>query len=156
MWRRGKSNFRGPHARLSGSSLVAHSHCLPTCRASHHASMVLSRILIATPYNDSITVRRPAPRDHPPAFSRHRLPRAPETCATFTRGCMSSVARSTRSERLPGAFSKFLRGSGPENPIRATHDPCGASLLGQFASGPVQGPVVRTKKKNKKKMSKGQ
>ena len=32
---------------------------------------------------------------------------------------------------------------------------CGASLLGQFASGPVQGPVVRTKKKKKKKMSKG-
>ena len=45
--------------------------------------------------------------------------------------------------------------SAAENPTRATHDPCGASLLGQFASGPVQGPVVRTKKKKKKKMSKG-
>eukprot|EP00964_Phaeocystis_antarctica_P086185 scaffold54554_cov59-Phaeocystis_antarctica.AAC.2 len=25
-------------------------------------------------------VRTPAPRDHPPAFVRYRLPRAPETC----------------------------------------------------------------------------
>ena len=74
--------------------------------------MVLSRILIATLYNDSKTVRRPAPRDHPPAFSRHRLPLAPETCTTFTRGCMSSGPRSTRSQRLPRACSDFIRGSG--------------------------------------------
>ena len=87
-------------------------HCLPAYRASHPASMVLSRILIATPYNDSKTVRRPAPRDHPPAFSRHRLPLAPDTCTTFTRGCMSSGPHSTRSQRLPRACSKFLRGSG--------------------------------------------
>ena len=88
------------------------AHCLPTCHPSHRASMVSSGILIATTYNDSITVRRPAPRDHPPAFSRYRLPLAPDTCTTFTRGCMSSGPRSTRSQRLPRACSKFLRGSG--------------------------------------------
>ena len=65
------------------------SHCLPTYSASHPASMLLSRLLIATPYNDSIMVRTPAPRDHPPAFVRYRLPRAPETCTPFTGGCMT-------------------------------------------------------------------
>eukprot|EP00964_Phaeocystis_antarctica_P052479 scaffold30734_cov32-Phaeocystis_antarctica.AAC.1 len=38
-------------------------------------------------------VRTPAPRDHPPAFVRYRLPRAPETCTPFTRGCMTSDDR---------------------------------------------------------------
>eukprot|EP00964_Phaeocystis_antarctica_P054118 scaffold31789_cov36-Phaeocystis_antarctica.AAC.1 len=52
--------------------------------------MVLSRLLVASPYNGSITVPTPAPRDHPPAFFRYRLPRAPETCTPFTRGCMTS------------------------------------------------------------------
>ena len=88
------------------------SHCLPTYSASHPASMLLSRLLIATPYNDSIMVRTPAPRDHPPAFVRYRLPRAPETWTPFTRGCMTSEPHSTRSERLLGAFSKFSWCSG--------------------------------------------
>ena len=101
-----------PHSNAGRRAGGRCAHCLPTYRASHHASMVLSRILIATPYNDSKTVRRPAPRDHPPAFSRHRLPLAPETCTTFTRGCMSSGPRSTRSQRLPRACSDFIRGSG--------------------------------------------
>ena len=122
-WDRGHSNHRIVGRRGAGAmrarereinEFTRHKspHCLPTPRASHHASMVLSRILIATPYNDSKTVRRPAPRDHPPAFSRHRLPLAPETCTTFTRGCMSSGPRSTRSQRLPRACSDFIRGSG--------------------------------------------
>ena len=102
----------GVVARQHENGFKIKSHCLPTYRASHHASMVLSRILIATPYNDSKTVRRPAPRDHPPAFSRHRLPLAPDTCTTFTRGCMSSGPHSTRSQRLPRACSDFIRGSG--------------------------------------------
>ena len=63
-------------------------------------------------YNDSITVRTPAPPRPHLAFSRGCLPRAPETCTTFTRGCMTSVARPTQIERPPGACLKFWRGSG--------------------------------------------
>ena len=50
----------------------------PAYRASHPASMVLSRLLIATPYNDSITVRRPAPRDHPSHFPDTACPKRPK------------------------------------------------------------------------------
>eukprot|EP00964_Phaeocystis_antarctica_P114287 scaffold78271_cov21-Phaeocystis_antarctica.AAC.1 len=57
-------------------------------------------------------VRTPAPHDHPPAFVRYRLPRAPETCTPFTRGCMTSEPHSTRFERAPGAFSEFSGCSG--------------------------------------------
>ena len=53
-------------------------HCPPAYRASHPASMVLSRLLIATPYNDSITVRRPAPRDHPSHFPDTACPKRPK------------------------------------------------------------------------------
>ena len=88
------------------------THCRPTPPLSHRASMVLSRLLVASPYNGSITVRTPAPRDHPPAFFRYRLPRAPETCTPFTRGCMTSEPHSTRFERAPGAFSDFTWCSG--------------------------------------------
>ena len=98
------------HARPCSSCTP--SHCLPACRASHRASMVLSRLLVATPYNGSITVRTPAPCDHPSAFVRYRLPRAPETCTPFTRGCMTSEPHSTRFERAPGAFSDFTWCSG--------------------------------------------
>ena len=63
-------------------------------------------------YNDSITVRRPAPRDHPSHFTRHRLPQAPETCTTFTRGCMTPGVRPTHFERPPGAHMEFSWGSG--------------------------------------------
>ena len=54
------------------------AHCPPAYRASHPASMVLSRLLIATPYNDSITVRRPAPRDHPSHFPDTACPKRPK------------------------------------------------------------------------------
>eukprot|EP00964_Phaeocystis_antarctica_P116630 scaffold80552_cov26-Phaeocystis_antarctica.AAC.1 len=50
-------------------------------------------------------VRTPAPRDQPSAFVRYRLPRAPETCTPFTRGCMTSEPHSTRFEWAPGALS---------------------------------------------------
>jgi hypothetical protein len=60
----------------------------------------------------TITMRRPAPPRPHLAFSRGCLPRAPETCTTFTRGCMTSVARPTQIERPPGACLKFWRGSG--------------------------------------------
>eukprot|EP00964_Phaeocystis_antarctica_P041283 scaffold23607_cov59-Phaeocystis_antarctica.AAC.1 len=57
-------------------------------------------------------VRPPAPRDHPPACVRYRLPRAPETWTPFTHGCMTSEPHSTRFERAPGAFSEFSGCSG--------------------------------------------
>ena len=57
-------------------------------------------------------LRPPAPRDHPPAFVRYRLPRAPETWTPFTCGCMTSEPHSTRFERAPGAFSEFSGCSG--------------------------------------------
>eukprot|EP00964_Phaeocystis_antarctica_P001945 scaffold1009_cov45-Phaeocystis_antarctica.AAC.1 len=60
-------------------------------------------------------VRTPAPRDHPSAFVRYRLPRAPETCTPFTRGCMTSECsepHSTRFEWAPGALSDFSGCSG--------------------------------------------
>jgi len=74
--------------------------------------MLLYRLLFASPYNDSKMVRTPAPRDHPSAFVRYRLPRAPETCTPFTRGCMTSEPHPTRFERAPGAFSDFTWCSG--------------------------------------------
>ena len=93
-----------------------HPRCIhiasPLTQLSHRVSMLLYRLLFALPYNDSKMVRTPAPRDHPPAFVRYRLPRAPETCTPFTRGCMTSEPHSTRSERLLGAFSKFSWCSG--------------------------------------------
>ena len=100
-------------ARCSWSAHKARlAHCRPTPPLSHRASMVLSRLLVASPYNGSITVRTPAPRDHPSAFVRYRLPRAPETCTPFTRGCMTSEPHPTRFERAPGAFSDFTWCSG--------------------------------------------
>ena len=54
------------------------THCPSACRASHPESMVLSRLLIAMPYNDSITVRRPAPRDHPSHFPDTACPKRPK------------------------------------------------------------------------------
>eukprot|EP00964_Phaeocystis_antarctica_P034465 scaffold19601_cov51-Phaeocystis_antarctica.AAC.3 len=74
--------------------------------------MLLYRLLFASPYNGSNMVRTPAPRDHPPAFVRYRLPRAPETCTPFTRGCMTSEPHSTCFERLPRAFTEFSWCSG--------------------------------------------
>ena len=53
-------------------------------------------------------LRPPAPRDHPPAFVRYRLPRAPETWTPFTRGCMTSEpSLDSFREGPPGAFSEF-------------------------------------------------
>eukprot|EP00964_Phaeocystis_antarctica_P041281 scaffold23606_cov69-Phaeocystis_antarctica.AAC.2 len=55
-------------------------------------------------------VRPPAPRDHPPACVRYRLPRAPETWTPFTRGCMTSEPHSTRFERGPQEPSQSFQG----------------------------------------------
>ena len=52
-----------------------------------------------------------SPRPQPALF-RYRLPRAPETCTPFTRGCMTSEPHSTRFERAPGALSDFSGCSG--------------------------------------------
>ena len=90
----------------AADTLPPHSSPQPPC------SMVLSRLLVTSPYNGSITVRTPAPCDHPSAFVRYRLPRAPETCTPFTRGCMTSEPHPTRFERAPGAFSDFTWCSG--------------------------------------------
>eukprot|EP00964_Phaeocystis_antarctica_P057422 scaffold33983_cov93-Phaeocystis_antarctica.AAC.1 len=83
------------HRMAAAQDAADRSHCLPTPQLSHRVSMLLYRLLFALPYNDSKMVRTPAPRDHPPAFVRYRLPRAPETCTPFTRGFMTSEPHST-------------------------------------------------------------
>ena len=95
-----------------GLKLLKPCHTAPLLIERATASMVFAVFSSHAAYNDSITVRTPAPPRPHLAFSRGCLPRAPETCTTFTRGCMTSVARPTQIERPPGACLKFWRGSG--------------------------------------------
>ena len=102
----------GPSGRVLGLKLLKPCHTAPLLIERATASMVFAVFSSHAAYNDSITVRTPAPPRPHLAFSRGCLPRAPETCTTFTRGCMTSVARPTQIERPPGACLKFWRGSG--------------------------------------------
>ena len=94
-----------------GLKLLKPCHTAPLLIERATASMVFAVFSSHAAYNDSITVRTPAPPRPHLAFSRGCLPRAPETCTTFTRGCMTSVARPTRIERPPGAHLEFSWGS---------------------------------------------
>ena len=135
-----------------GLKLLKPCHTAPLLIERATASMVFAVFSSHAAYNDSITVRTPAPPRPHLAFSRGCLPRAPETCTTFTRGCMTSVARPTQIERPPGACLKFWRGTGRTLSMGGVYGPSrirranGASegSLGDFPrySGATFGQVI--------------
>jgi hypothetical protein len=76
----GYEQLRDSHEAIKGCSTYfpRSSHCIPPYRASHSSFDGFESSSHRNAVNESITVRRPAPRDHPSRFPDTACPKRPK------------------------------------------------------------------------------